>query len=416
VRAQSQGSPIKGEETAQPPKEQKMKKIMALGIASLLFSACTYDNSRQQPTDKEEKGKILIPTTSVSSSGNIYTISVDHMHLSSDSKEYDLSFDASPFEDEVFEVSLRADLWTATLNDYALYRYDSSTGDFNYVESFVESPNPQIVEVFSGETSTAHFIIRTNEDVVVFDQGDIAFTFEVRDTTDADGDGWTAADDCNDEDPSIFPGADEIVDETDNDCDGIIDNVSDFDLDSDGDGLSDGDEIYFHETDPNSIDSDYDGVDDFSEIFEYDTNPLNVDTDEDYALDGEEIYEMGTDVHSWDSDGDGLSDGEEILFGLSPLEYQSPVDIELYMLEVMGFTDASWTEVAFGFEREKVMHEEEGPCTKPQTMSGWNCNNVHAWINTCRANQCNAKLTIEYEGWWSEQILGNQWFCKVECY
>jgi hypothetical protein len=54
---------------------------------------------------------------------------------------------------------------------------------------------------------------------------------------DLDGDGWTEADgDCDDEDPAVNPGAEEICDDgIDNDCDGQIDDM----IDTDGDGLPD---------------------------------------------------------------------------------------------------------------------------------------------------------------------------------
>ena len=40
---------------------------------------------------------------------------------------------------------------------------------------------------------------------------------------DADGDGFTSRYDCNDSDPSIHPGATEICDDLDNDCDDLVD-------------------------------------------------------------------------------------------------------------------------------------------------------------------------------------------------
>ena len=41
---------------------------------------------------------------------------------------------------------------------------------------------------------------------------------------DGDGDGFAACGDCDDENPNLNPGADEICDGVDQDCDGLIDN------------------------------------------------------------------------------------------------------------------------------------------------------------------------------------------------
>ena len=86
---------------------------------------------------------------------------------------------------------------------------------------------------------------------------------------DGDGDGHSVcADDCDDTDADTYPGADELEDGVDNDCDGDIDEGTNA-YDDDGDGFTendddcnDGDDAVFPDAEelPNGIDDDCDGV------------------------------------------------------------------------------------------------------------------------------------------------------------
>jgi len=177
---------------------------------------------------------------------------------------------------------------------------------------------------------------------------------------DDDNDGWYWFEDCVDNDPQIFPGAYENLDNQDNDCDGYIDegfNESDLDndglsdwleyhfyntgwyfWDTDGDGLSDGDEVLNWSSDPLFFDNDtdqdgwywfadcddtnaslfpgnpelLDGVDNDCDD-DVDEDFYGLDTDEDGLFDLDEYNIIGTDPFHNDTDRDGLLDGEELL-------------------------------------------------------------------------------------------------------
>ena len=152
---------------------------------------------------------------------------------------------------------------------------------------------------------------------------------------DADDDGFLNFADCNDLDPATFPGAPELCDEDDSDCDGsLVDENEDtdsdgspdcVDLDDDGDGISDGDELLLG-SDPSNTDSDFDGLSDDLELgslsapvdSDGDGLPNLIDPDDDgdgiptategaFDHDNDQIPNYLDD----DSDNDGLTDAIE---------------------------------------------------------------------------------------------------------
>lgn len=97
--------------------------------------------------------------------------------------------------------------------------------------------------------------------------------------------------------------------------------------DTDEDGLTDGDEVNVHHTDPLNPDSDFDGLADGTEVHAFGTNPLAADSDGDGFVDGLEIYQVGTDPLDPDTDGDQLDDLIEVnVIGTSPVDGDSDDD------------------------------------------------------------------------------------------
>ncbi len=123
---------------------------------------------------------------------------------------------------------------------------------------------------------------------------------------DADGDGFDADEDCDDANPEVHPGADEV----DNDCDGEIDEGTDetFWGDVDGDGYGDpGITISACSAPSGYVDNAEDCDDDDASQYPGADEVCNGDDDD---CDGVTDEDDAVDAPTWygDSDGDGFGD------------------------------------------------------------------------------------------------------------
>lgn len=153
-----------------------------------------------------------------------------------------------------------------------LFRYEPESGVFDDVP-----PGPL-------SARELHSAVWTGSDMIIwggfFRRGPLrsGAALAIGHAVDDDGDGFSECDgDCNDQQPQVFPGAAEVCDGFDNDCDGLVDE----DLDADGDLLGDCFDNCPSLSNPDQFDTDSDGVGDICDNCLTVPNASQADADRD---------------------------------------------------------------------------------------------------------------------------------------
>ena len=140
----------------------------------------------------------------------------------------------------------------------------------------------------------------------------LSLNLACRDRADGDGDGVSADEDCNDADPEVFPGADELCNNRDDDCDGSVDedalDADSWHVDADGDGYGSEGEVLSCVAVAGAV-ANGDDCDDTSAS----AHPGGVEIcdGQDNDCDGSaDVGAVGAPVRFADTDGDGFGDPE----------------------------------------------------------------------------------------------------------
>lgn len=185
-------------------------------------------------------------------------------------------------DDTLANTSVVGDLDEITVFDPdGIFAVESTIGGYSeyfYCDSYLSTTfvpvNPQILRVIDCDDSTSIWYI--DSDGIV----------SVNSLNDADGDGVPVEKDCDDDDSLKSPFKKEVIDNVDNDCDGLIDEG--FDLDWDNDGILYPLDNCLNVTNPGQEDSDDDGLGDLCDGTPYglvsavddvqsiDANPVNI--------------------------------------------------------------------------------------------------------------------------------------------
>ncbi len=146
--------------------------------------------------------------------------------------------------------------------------------------------------------------------------------------SDEDGDGFDSSVDCDDQDPASHPGAEEVCDGLDNDCDGFVDDADPGLVgaqlgypDEDGDGFGDAEGALSACELPAGYVGSAGDCDDGDALIHPDADELcnGVDDDCDALVDDEDDDLAGASTWYADSDGDGYGDaGQELLVCEAP--------------------------------------------------------------------------------------------------
>lgn len=162
-------------------------QIYIMGFISCLLTACASDNNQtRNPLEDryEERGRISIPLTATSSSGETYRVVLPEVSLVGPDEEYTLHLQG----ESEFDYSLKEGEWMMViLGDWGLEKLIDD--EFVPVTAEMTSSNPQFFDIYGGETTLANISFRVMDEEqpieIEFQHGDLEIQIEIDDGSEA---------------------------------------------------------------------------------------------------------------------------------------------------------------------------------------------------------------------------------------
>ena len=200
--------------------------MIAIGIVTCVVTPAFVAGCGDASVEREaHAGTATMALTGVSGTGKTYRLRGATFNISGTATKT-ASSDDDPSASSIM-LELKAGGYLAKLATGWVLEVQAADGTFSAIPAVLTSTNPLPFTIVDQQTTQVLFQFKAGKDVVQLGDGRAQIGIAVTDCADGscdqDGDGVTPPADCNDANGAIFPGAMEVCNGLDDNCDGQVD-------------------------------------------------------------------------------------------------------------------------------------------------------------------------------------------------